>query len=105
MQRRLRGFVRSLAIAVLLTAGVTAVSSPARAAVPDPVFIQDLDSFRCLEQQWWINGPETSVTSKVCNASTTTQQWGVLQVSAGIFKVVNHASGWCLSHPNLVENS
>jgi hypothetical protein len=98
--RRAVGAVAALLLAVV--AGLV-VTAPAAAAVPDPLFIQNAWTARCLDQHY-APGPTTTVYSYPCHYQDNppgNQQWGLVRVpNSNYFRIINHRSGWCLSEPN-----
>lgn len=98
-----------VAAAVLVAAGLAVVAQPAQAAVPNPLYIQNLHTKGCLDQHYSGNTGTTIVFSiqPPCH-SQGNQQWGFQWIEGNKYKIINHRTDgnvWCLSHPNNVWGS
>lgn len=106
MHFRLGKFIRSFAVLALTAAGLTTVTSPARAAVPDPVFIQTMTPPHACLFQYYFGGPSVSLGVTYDCQQDRLFQWGVHRhPGTDFYRIVNHSTGWCLSHPNPVQSS
>jgi hypothetical protein len=105
--KRCVSLLAAILVGIILTpvaasAGLVVTASSA-AAVPDPVFVQNHWTGRCLDQHYAPGATTTVFSYPTCRDPNppNNQRWGVIPVpNTPFFRIINHRSGWCLSEPN-----